>query len=119
MDRTGADTDRHYQSGAVKVIASSPDKQTLVKRVPDDASLNSLVSSIGPGVDLVVVEGFKASAVPKILVLADNEKADQFENVIATVGSNGKTLGVPHFPLDDVDGLTSLIRDQLFGVAAA
>ena len=119
MDRTGADTDRLYRSRAVSVIASSPDKQTLVKKVADDASLDSLVSSIRPGVDLVVVEGFKASAVPKVLVLADNEKADQFENVIATVGSSGKTLGFPNFAIYDVDGLPSLIRDQLFGVAAA
>ena len=113
VDRTGSDTDRLYKSGAVTVIASSPDKQTSVERVGGDASLTSLVSAIGPRADLVVAEGFKASDVPKILVLADSGMAASVENVIATVSADGETLGAPDYTFEEIEKLSALIRERL------
>lgn len=74
-DRSRSDSDRLYQAGAATVIASSPDRRTLVERVDHDGSLDTLVSSVGPRVDLVIAEGFKGSQAPKILVMSSEQMA--------------------------------------------
>ena len=67
-DLANSDTDRLYKAGAVAVVASSPARLTRFERVTLDSSLESIVSTMGDRIDLVVAEGFKSSAVPKVLV---------------------------------------------------
>ncbi len=67
-DLADRDTDRLYAAGASTVVASSPDRLTKVERVTKDSSLERVVSAMSAAIDMVVAEGFKSSAVPKILV---------------------------------------------------
>ena len=109
--RPDSDSDRLYQMGAVAVIASSPDKRTLVERVGQDSSLTSLVSSINTQSDLVIAEGFKASSVPKILVLEDGQLAASINSIIATVGGNGTASGVPAYAFENLNDLAALVQE--------
>ena len=113
IDRDNSDSDRLYGAGAVVVIASSPEKRSLVERVSDDSSLGSLVALINAPLDLVIAEGFKASSVPKILVLDDDEMVDSVTNIIATVGADKVHLGLPNFGFDDLGNLTEWLQETL------
>lgn len=110
--RPGSDSHRLYRAGAVTVIASSPDQRTLVERVDHDASLASLVASVGPQVDLVIVEGFKDSQVPKILVTSNGRMTLSVDGVIGTVGSNGDVSATPAYAFEDMDNLAALIQSM-------
>ena len=109
-----SDSERLYDSGAVRVIASSPDKLTLAERVDHDASLTSLVSSVRGEADLVIAEGFKSSGEPKVLVLDGMDSLSSVSNVIATVNGDGRAWGCPNYGFDDLESLAALIcRDFL------
>jgi molybdopterin-guanine dinucleotide biosynthesis protein B len=68
IDHEGKDSWRFAEAGADKVIISSATKTALVERHAVAPSLESLVGRHARDVDLVLVEGYKASRFPKIVV---------------------------------------------------
>lgn len=69
IDRPGKDSHVHRQAGATEVLVSSSRRFALIHELRDspEPSLPELLAKLSP-VDLVVVEGFKRSAHPKIEV---------------------------------------------------
>lgn len=69
VDQPGKDSYRHRQAGASEVLISSAKRFALMRELRGAAepSLDELLAKLSP-VDLVLVEGFKASAHPKIEV---------------------------------------------------
>jgi molybdopterin-guanine dinucleotide biosynthesis adapter protein len=69
IDQPGKDSYRHRQAGASEVLISSANRFALMRelRGAPEPSLEELISRLSP-VDLVLVEGFKKSAHPKIEV---------------------------------------------------
>jgi molybdopterin-guanine dinucleotide biosynthesis protein MobB len=68
-DRRGSDTWRHFHEGrAERVLIASPDLRVLFERSPDDYDPVGLARQYMRGADLVVTEGYKAAALPKIEV---------------------------------------------------
>ncbi|MDP6403415.1 MAG: molybdopterin-guanine dinucleotide biosynthesis protein B [SAR202 cluster bacterium] len=112
LNRTGSDTDRLYESGAGSVVASSPGKQTRVDEVDGDPSLESVVAGFGTDVDMVIAEGFKRSAAPKVLVVDPENAPPDVDNVIATVSADPKVPGVPNYHLEELQNLAAQIRKQ-------
>jgi molybdopterin-guanine dinucleotide biosynthesis protein B len=108
-DGTGSDSDRHFNAGAVLSLASSPGLITAVERVEGDKDLLTLVSSFGEGIDLVLAEGFKASPVPKVLVVDSNSVQPAVENVMAVVGDAPRPGGAPVFRFDEIGRLADFI----------
>ncbi len=109
-DRASSDTDRLYEAGAVAVAASSPGALTTRRRVGGDLKLETVVSSVGDGADIVVAEGFKSSTAPKIVV---GDLPAPLENVIARVDSKPERSDVPAYTFRQMDGLADQIRRQL------
>jgi molybdopterin-guanine dinucleotide biosynthesis protein B len=67
LDREGSDTWRHYHEGlADGVLIASPELRAVLERRPDDTEPESLARRYFPDRDLVLVEGFQASPLPKI-----------------------------------------------------
>ena len=115
INRAQSDTHRMFEAGANTVIASSPDQRTRVDRTDGDTPLESIISTLGSGVDLVVAEGFKQSAVPKVLVVRGGSPPT-VENVIATVGDSqdGRPNGeVPAYGFEEADKLASQLIAQV------
>ena len=120
IDRSKSDTNRMFEAGAATVIAASPDKRTRVDKTNEDTPLKSIVSTLGAGVDLVVAEGFKTSAFPKLLVVDGAPPPPSVENVIATVGDGRQRdlYGeVPAYGFEDGDKLASQLIAQVFETA--
>ncbi|MCX5795958.1 MAG: molybdopterin-guanine dinucleotide biosynthesis protein B [Elusimicrobia bacterium] len=68
-DRPGKDSYRHFHAGASASMIASQDKLALVKRLRRPLSLRRIAAEFFPDADLVVAEGFKGEAGPKIEVL--------------------------------------------------
>lgn len=67
IDPSTTDTYRHYHEGhAEKVAMVSPDKFALVERWREERSPEEIAEQYMTDADIVVAEGFKASALPKI-----------------------------------------------------
>ena len=68
MDRPGKDSFRHRDAGAREVLVVSAARWALLHELTDgEPPLAELISRLAP-VDLVLVEGFKAHAFPKLEV---------------------------------------------------
>ncbi|MDX5410746.1 MAG: molybdopterin-guanine dinucleotide biosynthesis protein B [Thauera sp.] len=69
IDHAGKDSWRHRQAGCSEVMVSSAQRWSLTRelRGAPEATLDELLARLGP-CDLVLVEGFKRAAIPKIEV---------------------------------------------------
>jgi molybdopterin-guanine dinucleotide biosynthesis protein B len=68
-DQPGKDSYRHFHAGASASMIASGQKLALVKRLRRHLSLRRIAAEFFPDMDLVVAEGFKGEAGPKIEVL--------------------------------------------------
>ena len=69
IDRPGKDSWRHREAGATEVLVASSQRLALLREYEVEGlpTLHQLVAELSP-VDLVLVEGFKHSAWPKVEV---------------------------------------------------
>lgn len=69
LEPAGKDSARHLSAGAVKTLLLSPSKKAMMEnREADDlASVRALAAE--PGIDLVIMEGARASEFPKVAFL--------------------------------------------------
>ena len=69
VDKPGSDTYRHYQEGmAVGVLMEYPGGRVLFERAAEEADAPALVRRFFRDADIVIVEGYKRSSLPKIEV---------------------------------------------------
>jgi molybdopterin-guanine dinucleotide biosynthesis protein B len=68
VDQPGKDTWKFAQAGSDAVCISSPRKLAFIKQSDHDLLIDEVLPIIGPEFDLVLVEGFKRSKLPKIEV---------------------------------------------------
>jgi molybdopterin-guanine dinucleotide biosynthesis protein B len=67
LDRQGTDGWRHFHEGnADGVLVVAPELRTVFERRPDDIDPETLARQYFPTRDLVLVEGFNSSPLPKI-----------------------------------------------------
>ncbi len=68
LDRPGKDSWRHREAGAREVMVAAPGRWALMHQEPDvEPDLPGLLARMSP-VDLVLVEGFRRYAIPKLEV---------------------------------------------------
>ena len=113
IDHPESDTGRLRGAGAVTVVASSPSKVTTVETVGRDITLESIVTTMAPGIDLVIAEGYKDSAVPKVLVADGEGPHPDVENVVAFVTRDTVEREVPTYHPDNLRQLADKIRGEL------
>ena len=98
-------------------MVASHQRWALMTETPDEAPLDLayLVSRMDHStLDLVLVEGFKHEAVPKILLFRSDAGHDVSEltlneHVVAVASDVALPLEVPVLNLNDVDGITEFI----------
>lgn len=68
-DKTGTDSWRHFnEGGAERTLLATPAQRIVFERSPDDTDPEALARRYFDGADLVLVEGFKRAALPRIEV---------------------------------------------------
>lgn len=75
-DLEDKDTWRHVGAGAQGTIAVSPSELVVFKPRPN-ASIEDALQEVPEGVDLVLVEGYRSSPYPKVLVAESMEEAEE------------------------------------------
>lgn len=68
IDQPGKDSYRHKSAGATATVIASPSKLALVKDVQEPPEVEEIISTYLSECDLVLVEGYKLSSLPKIWV---------------------------------------------------
>jgi molybdopterin-guanine dinucleotide biosynthesis protein B len=114
IDKPGKDTWRHAQAGADAVIISSPAKFALIKKVEEEMSLDRVAELIRD-MDIILVEGYKRSAKPKIEInrtAHSRELLCTSDELIALVSDTEWDMGVPLFGLDDASGVAELLQKK-------
>jgi molybdopterin-guanine dinucleotide biosynthesis protein MobB len=118
VDHPGRDSQRHRAAGARQALVVSPARWALMAelRGAPEPPLAALLARLDP-VDLVLVEGYKTAAHPKIEVhragtgrplLADRDPG------VRAVASNGRPAApVPVFDRDDIAAIAGFILREV------
>jgi molybdopterin-guanine dinucleotide biosynthesis adapter protein len=111
------DGERHARAGAVNVAVIGPEAWELAGARQETAppSLEAAAARLRAA-DLILVEGFKSAAIPKIEVRGENARAlaPQDARIMAIASDQPEVAGgVPVFARDDADGLAALIARHL------
>ena len=124
IDVPGKDTWRHREAGSDTTVIASSSKVAMVRRTEREAELQELLRLIDRSYDLVLVEGFRRSPLPKILVdrSAEGIESPNILGEVWAVVSDGETSvrqGTPQFRWDELARLADLIERRLLGGAVA
>ncbi len=118
VDHPGKDSHRHRVAGASEVLLASRNRFALMHemRGADELPLSELLKKLSP-VDLVLVEGYKRDAHPKVeahraetgnpLIAPDDP------TVRAVASDSAVDVDVPVFDLDDTGAIADFILAQV------
>lgn len=125
LDQPGKDSHRHRLAGATEVLVASANRWALVHelRGASEPSLFELLGKLSP-VDLVIVEGFKRGAHPKLEVFRASVGKlllHPDDPHIVAVAADGPLpqARVPVLPLDDADAVADALLTYAAPLAAA
>ena len=114
LDRPGKDSYRHREAGATEVFLVSSKRWVLMHelRDEDEPSLDEQLAHMSP-CDLVLVEGFKYTAIPKIEVHRPaNGKPliyPENPNVVALATDVRMDAPLPILDLNDIEAIAEFI----------
>ena len=114
---TGKDTGRYRQAGALNVALAGPGVIQITRSLPADPTAEQVLSAWAPDADLILVEGYKSSSLPKIALVGSKlEKViTDLSQVIALVSEEPATSQLPVFAPGEVEKLGRFILEFLFG----
>ncbi len=112
-DREGKDTYRYRQAGSVISAITNGTRMALMADVPPGSMPQELAPSLFDAADLIIVEGNKESAGPKIEVMGDSAEKPLYlsgiTEIVALVCDRPLDADLPCFRRDDVEGVERFI----------
>ena len=109
-DREGTDSWRHRAAGARASAVFSSKRWALFR--DGEPALGTILASMAD-MDLILVEGLKGSAWPKIVVYGEGERPEAAEPILAVVSREPVELPYPRFRPDEVEAIAARIRGLL------
>jgi molybdopterin-guanine dinucleotide biosynthesis protein B len=118
IDRPGKDSYRHREAGCTEVLLTSDQRWVLMHelRGRPEPGLDQQLALLSP-CDLVLIEGFKAAAIPKLevhrpahgrpLIYPENP------NIVAVATDAPIDIALPLLDLNDPDGIVDFILGHL------
>ena len=115
VDPEGKDTDRVFREGAAQVAIVSPG-ETMVRFRSEERDPRRILEAHFTDCDLVLVEGFKDSDLPKIEVHQEAPLlAPDDRTLLAVVRPESDPRPVPVFAPDDPAALARFVQGRLLG----
>lgn len=115
IDQPGKDSYRHREAGASEVVLATARRWALIHELRDEPepTLEELLAKMAP-VDLVLIEGFKRFAQPKLEVHRRERGTPLLareDPTILAVASDEPLAGlaVPVFDLDDIEAIAAFV----------
>jgi len=118
VDRPGKDSYRHREAGAREVMLVSDQRWVLMHEMRDagEPTLEGQLARLSP-CDLVLIEGYKFSGVPKLEVyrpgLGKPAIYPQGLNIVAVASDENFELPLPWFDLNDSAAIAAFILRYL------
>jgi molybdopterin-guanine dinucleotide biosynthesis protein B len=121
IDHPGRDSFKMREAGARQVALSSPRRFALMRELGDapELSFEEIIAFAGP-CDLILVEGFKREAFPKIEIRRDGAASREplvgtFPQIVAIASDRPahEKETLPVFKLDDIAGMADFIVAHL------
>ena len=121
VDKPGKDSYELRKAGAAQTIVASEQRWALMTETPEtpELDLTWLVSRMDASkLDLVLVEGFKHAAVPKILLFRQHsghrvEELIIDEHTIAVASDMPIATSLPQLDLNDIQQIATFIANWL------
>ena len=120
IDRPEKDSYRARRTGVIQTIVVGGEQIAVIDdaKVVQDLGLEAAIARYArEDLDLIVVEGFKAEALPKIEVaraaLSTELLCHSDRNLVATAADFPVSAAVPHFGLDDAPAIADLIGARI------
>ncbi len=118
VDQPGKDSFRHRQAGASQVLLTSKNRWALMSelRVAAEPTLSEMLAQLAP-VDLILVEGFKREAHPKIeanrSATGQSLLAPDDPTIKAIASDKSPKTDKPLFHLDATSDIADFITQEL------
>jgi len=121
IDHPGRDSFKMREAGACQVALSSPRRFAVMRELggAPEMAFAEIVACAGP-CDLVLVEGFKREALPKIEIRREGAASREplhgaFPEIVAIASDrpDTETESLPTFHLDDIVGMADFIVAHL------
>jgi molybdopterin-guanine dinucleotide biosynthesis protein MobB len=119
IDHPGKDSHRLTAAGADTMLISSPEKLALVKKHAVSPPIEELLATYFTDVDIVLTEGFKSSALPKIelhrrersaTLICRGEERDP--TLLAVASDEPLELDVPVLDLNNAGAVADFIEER-------
>ncbi|WP_170402817.1 molybdopterin-guanine dinucleotide biosynthesis protein B [Ruegeria arenilitoris] len=118
VDQPGTDSYRHRSAGASEVLLASGQRIAIMQelRGAPEPSLDDLLARLSP-VDLVLIEGFKREAHPKVEAFRAEAKnplmAPENATIRAVASDKPQAVDCPVFDLDDTAAIADFILQEV------
>ncbi len=118
VDQKGTDSYRHREAGASEVLLASGQRVAIMQelRGAPEPSLQSLLERLRP-VDLILIEGFKREAHPKIEAFRAEAGtpliAEENETIRAVASDTPLELSIPVLDLNDTAAIADFILQEV------
>lgn len=119
VDHEGRDSYRHRESGASEVAISSQNRWAVIHelRGNDEPPLSQMLAKLSP-VDLVIIEGYKREAHPKIEcrrieARSREDIATDDASIVAIAHDHDVNTHLPDFDINDINAIADFILDHV------
>lgn len=106
MDHAGTDSHAHKEAGAKATAVFSDHRWAFFR---DGAPSVEVLLSLMKDLDVVLIEGLKDSAYPKIVIVAEGSGPLTSPHIIALVSDEIFSTTLPLYRRDDVDALARIV----------
>jgi molybdopterin-guanine dinucleotide biosynthesis adapter protein len=109
------DTGRFRRAGANLVALAAPGLLQITRAHPGEPPLEEVLARLAPDADLILVEGYKTSDLPKLGVAAPETPGalPDYANLLAWVGAGPLATSLPVFKPGQVEEIGRFILAQL------
>ena len=119
VDQQGTDSYKHRAAGASEVMLATSKRFALMHEIAEEEGefeLGELLEKMSE-VDLILVEGFKSSDIPKIQTIRqvslDNSGKESINNIVAYATDMRKETELPVLDIDNVSIIADFIIDYM------
>ncbi len=119
IDKTGKDSFKHKESGAKEVLFGGGSNWTLIHtgKASYEYQVNDLIKKMSKDNDLIIVEGFKKSKIPKLEVYNSQRNKtilakgnDSIVGIVCDkISAEVKGLGIPVFDFHETEKISNFI----------
>jgi len=114
----GKDTGRYRRAGGRLVALAAPGVLQITRSCPEEPRLAAVLAELSPGADLILVEGYKTSDLPKLGLTRPEAAPDaaslpDYPHLVAWVSPRPLPTSLPVFHPRQVEAIGHFIRERL------